>query len=740
MSTVTPSRSVNPRPSASSSRTQAMKPASAAASLDPIRVLRRHMVLIAGSGVVGAVLGVVAFLVLASAYRLYSGQVMFEIQPGLQSAAQTGIIDTTNDEMVYRIAQTESFMITSREILDLAMNDAEILKTEWHKQYVGSDGTFHFQDAVDDLKEDVRAAAVRGSNLFSLTWSTHLASDVPVVLNAIADTYMSRRTARDSEVFAKNLTLFRNQSQTTERELLDLAQQMKSIIRAAGLTNLESIHNSSQGFRAQEITKQLAELSGALNISQSNLAMTQEQIQGTLEPTSMDYYEAERDPAIANLIESLQFQYGELRRLMETRDPNDPLVLKTQERVRGFEQQRDSKIAEIIKRNLEAKSRQYANDVERFGSTVQKLEIELEKMNALLKDLAAEQSQYESLKVRMEQLEAKRTADLQLINEVELMRLRADASRVRLAQKALTPREVSFPKPQIIVPLGILVLLVLTIGIVFLRELLDQRIKSASDLAVLPASGGNVLGSIPDVEDDPTKPGRPELVLKNRPMSVLGESFRQTLAAMMPMIDRGAHQTLLVMGGLPGTGTTTVISNLACAAAASGRKVLVVDANFRRPQLGLAMGLTNPEAPGLADVLARTSAASDVIVPAPQIEGVSVMTAGTPSLRISDRLNTPVLDGMVAELRGKFDIIFFDAPPAVVSGDGMILANKLDAAVVVVRAHQDHRGLVARMIHRLAETRCELLGVILNRPRGVAGGYLRKNYAAMATYTSSASS
>jgi Mrp family chromosome partitioning ATPase len=138
------------------------------------------------------------------------------------------------------------------------------------------------------------------------------------------------------------------------------------------------------------------------------------------------------------------------------------------------------------------------------------------------------------------------------------------------------------------------------------------------------------------------------------------------------------------------------------------------------------------DAPGLADVLANNAKVSDVIV---DMDGIAVMSAGTPGLRVSDRLNTTAFDSMVAELRGRYDLILFDAPPAVVSGDGMILANKLDAAIVLVRAHQDHRGLVARMIRQMSESRCELLGVILNRPRGIAGGYLRKNYATMAEYS-----
>jgi len=316
------------------------------------------------------------------------------------------------------------------------------------------------------------------------------------------------------------------------------------------------------------------------------------------------------------------------------------------------------------------------------------------------------------------------------MNEVQLMRTRADASRVRRALRALTPREPSFPKPEIMVPLGMLLTIGLTLGVVFLRELMDQRVKSASDVSVIP--GAHVIGSIPDLEDDPTKTESAELIVRSHPRSIVAESYRQAMTTLLPMIDRNAFQTLLLVGGLPGSGTTTVTTNLAAAAAASGKRVLAIDANFRRPRLAEAMGLAG-DSLGLADLLNSSASIDQVIVDAGG--GVSVIPAGTPANRVFDRLNNGNFDSMLAELRGRFDLIIFDAPPAVVSGDALVLANKVDAAVLVVRAHQEHRGLVARMINRFSDVRSELLGVLLNRPRGIAGGYLKKNYAAMAEYT-----
>ena len=75
-----------------------------------------------------------------------------------------------------------------------------------------------------------------------------------------------------------------------------------------------------------------------------------------------------------------------------------------------------------------------------------------------------------------------------------------------------------------------------------------------------------------------------------------------------------------------------------------------------------------------------------------------------------------------------------EAPPAVVASESMVIANCVDAAVLVIRAQQEQRGLVSRLVHQLSDAQCESLGVLLNRPRGTAGGYFKKNFAAMAAY------
>ncbi len=338
-------------------------------------------------------------------------------------------------------------------------------------------------------------------------------------------------------------------------------------------------------------------------------------------------------------------------------------------------------------------------------------------------------STYLDMEERRKHLALTLNADLELIKEVRLMRLRADSSRVAMAAFALTPREKSFPKIEFIVPATAVLVMGLVTGLLFLREVTDQRVKTASDLFVVPDA--RVLGVIPELEEDPTRAKRAELAVTASPRSVLAESYRQACALIDKAMMRMGHQTLLVVGGMPGAGTTTIVTNIAASAAVAGRSVIVVDANFRRSRLAGAMG-EDSDAVGLGDLLMEKVSLDQAIQTT--TNGIHVMGAGKPANRIYERFNNGRFEAVMAELCHRFDLVIIDAPPTFVACDAMVLANMVDAAIMIVRAYQEQRGLVVRIMNQLVDARCEMLGMILNRPRGTAGGYFKKNFDAMARY------
>lgn len=732
MSTATPPRQPIGRPT-SSGPSRVNSVVSVATAVDPIRVLRRHMILIIASAIFGVALGLASFYYLTRNHSLFAGEVLFEIRAGISESGEVGPNEILSDDLVFRLASTEAILLTDRNILERALGDRDIMTTNWHRQFMVQDETgrevFDVQSAIDDLEETLRANVIRGTNFYRLGWRTRTPSDVPVVLNRIADVYIARRREQDRATLQENRNLFNQELESISSRIETLDREISEFIRTHGIT-ADNPRYSTIAISANQLAEQVNMTASELSMTESALMQTRAKLIGTIEPTSEDIQEAAQDPLVRQQAAVVAQMKTERRHLSETLSPTHPSVRQIESRVRAAQLEYEDMLDEIVMRNLEARHKVLGDSLERLSRSLEELQAEADLRDERLRELAAAHSQYRGLESRREQLEARREFQMTLLNEVRLIDMRADAARVQIAQRPNLPRERAFPKIEIVVPLTTLLVMALTLGVIFLRELTDRRIKSASDLSVLP--GGRVLGVIPDLEEDPMRTKAAELVLRKQPTSILAESYRQACATLTQSLERNGHQTILFLSGLPNAGTTTSITNVAASLSASGRKVVVVDANFRRPRLAEAMGCSS-SGNGLGDVLAGAAELDEALVESES--GVHVLSAGHSSNRVFERLNNERFEMIVAELRGRFDTIIFDAPPAVVAGDAMVLANRVDAAVIVVRANQEQRGLVARLINQLSDARCDLVGILLNRPRRTAGGYFKQNYQAMASYT-----
>jgi capsular exopolysaccharide synthesis family protein len=207
-------------------------------------------------------------------------------------------------------------------------------------------------------------------------------------------------------------------------------------------------------------------------------------------------------------------------------------------------------------------------------------------------------------------------------------------------------------------------------------------------------------------------------------------------APLVKKMDTEGLKSVLVLAGMPGSGATTVACNLALACAGSDDRVLIIDANVRRPAMHRVFGISDPL--GLADCLAGQTTLAEAVRPS-GVPNLSVLTAGSAGNRLMpERLSTESMSRLLAEASTKYDRIFIDCPPAIVSGDGLALANRCDAVVMVVRALNEKRGLVNRIRMQLSESRAELLGVVVNAVKSSAGGYFKRNIQATHEYHNTA--
>jgi len=215
----------------------------------------------------------------------------------------------------------------------------------------------------------------------------------------------------------------------------------------------------------------------------------------------------------------------------------------------------------------------------------------------------------------------------------------------------------------------------------------------------------------------------------------VAESVRHIRVGAVKQLQQRGHKTVVVFGGMPGSGATAFVSNLAASCAKGEMRVLAIDANLRRPRLHTAFELSDH--PGLADVLSRNCTLADATVDT-NVENLSIVPAGAAELRVTERLMTSIMDQVLAEAREEYDLVLIDAPPTIVSSDAMTLAGRCDAALLVVRAYGEKRGLVARIRNQVEETRAEFVGVVVNAVRASAGGYFRRNFRATHEYTAKA--
>lgn len=686
-------------------------------TVDPIRILRQHAWLLVGAAGAGLVFGAVAHFVALWVYPLWGGTVMFEIRPEVTGAKEAVVREIVQDEAVARLGQTESQKMVSKSVLELAMKAPDIGNTKWGEAYPTVD------ERIEELEDELRVGHKRGTQLFTLSWRAHDKNDVPTVLNRVADTYMSTRENEDNERAARSKAQFEQKKTAVEDEIRTLKAEIQDFIRKNGITA-----GSERDLSDQRSTENLARLQAdtirELTLAQARLDSIDRRI------VEQRYEDEDRrraldDMSIRQLERDMQNIQVGLNSARQRFGDTHPAVRALEDSERAASDRYKSALEEAMRRNLLADKTELAQRVGGLKELVAKQTEDRANAERKLQELTAQISALDALKEQLVQKEATRKDLQNLITDIDLLQAREDFRRVRLVQRAVTPKEMDFPQLKYMIPGGAVLLLVLVGGFVFLREVLDQRVKQPSDLAGM--GGARLLGVIPDLADDPSGPKAAELAVLRDPGTMTAEMFRQVSAALRKAVDGGGFRSVAVVSAHPGAGTTTLVSNLAASARSAGRSVAVVDANFRRPRLAAVMGC-DPDAPGLGDMLmGKEVAAQDA-------GGIHVYGAGTPESRVFERLSGDEIRRAIQRIRERHQVVIVDLPPTLVAGESMVIADCCDSAMLVVRAMLDQRGLVAKTVGQVQETHAVLLGTVLFRPQQTVGGYFRKNAELMAEY------
>lgn len=170
-------------------------------------------------------------------------------------------------------------------------------------------------------------------------------------------------------------------------------------------------------------------------------------------------------------------------------------------------------------------------------------------------------------------------------------------------------------------------------------------------------------------------------------------------------------RSMLVTSSEPSEGKTTTIANLAVTYANQGNKVLLVDADLRKPQIHSLFQVENFE--GLSSVIVQNKLVADVAQKT-KIENLSVLTSGPIPPNPSELLSSSKMKKLVESLKTEYDMILFDAPPVLAVTDAQIMSKNVDGTVLVVRSNQTEKEKVQKARELLEIVNAKILGVILN--------------------------
>jgi len=260
------------------------------------------------------------------------------------------------------------------------------------------------------------------------------------------------------------------------------------------------------------------------------------------------------------------------------------------------------------------------------------------------------------------------------------------------------------------------------IGLAFVLEGLDNTVRTpdqAEAISTLPSLGMIPLGSRSRAELPNGKrlalaasKEAVELVTLERPKSQMAESYRALRTSLLLTSLGRPPQMILVTSALPGEGKSTTSLNAAIVLAQKGARVLLMDTDLRRPTLHKTLGMGPRD--GLSNVLTGSASLAEAIVPSGLLPNLALLPAGTPPPNPAELLASSQMQELLVQLRGQFDHIVMDTPPALSVTDAVILSTLVDRVILVIRSGQTTKQALRRARDILLQVNAHVCGVLLN--------------------------
>ncbi|MCA9950898.1 MAG: polysaccharide biosynthesis tyrosine autokinase [Anaerolineales bacterium] len=343
--------------------------------------------------------------------------------------------------------------------------------------------------------------------------------------------------------------------------------------------------------------------------------------------------------------------------------------------------------------------------ISELGAEIEKLEIEI---NQAGKPQTPEgQAALSQLETRLNEAQIRYTEAFNNLNQLQLEQAKEN-SNVIVIEPARPSKSPIQPRTRTNTLLAAIVGGLIAIGVIFLIEYLDDGVKTQEQIS--DDTGLTTLGAIAQIKAD--KPSD-LLITYQQPRDPISEAYRALRTNLNFSAVDGELKSILVTSSSPGEGKSTTAANLAVTMSQTGKKVIVVDADLRRPTQHTIFDLSNTQ--GLTTAILDSHSVAVEHLQKTKIKGLRLLTSGPIPPNPAELLNSQRMAQVIEELKQDADIILFDSPPVLTVTDAYILAPKVDGCLLVAHAGKTHRDAFAEAANRLRKTNALIFGAVLNR-------------------------
>jgi polysaccharide biosynthesis transport protein len=691
------------------------------------------------------------------------GTLLVEKEPNILTFEQIFQIESFNDDYF----QTQYKLLQSRSLADNVIESKKLFE---NRKFVGrlekwtgagsSDPTFRSKLAEKFMKR-MEVKPIRQTRLVEVSFKDHDPAFAAEMVNALFDSFVDMHIELKHEAVSQASEFLTGQIAVLRAEIAKDEQAMQDYGADKNIISLSD--------KETTIVEKLGELNKALTEAQIERVNKETYYNSIRTMTPDSIPEALANPLIQRLREEysklsreyLKMQdrfkedYPELQRLKtELESARKSLETETQnlEKAAYSDWQAALNKEQSLKSVFNAQKRE-AIQLNSNAIAYNQLKIELDNKKSVLENLQKRQS------------ETGVSANLKGLR----------TSNIRVVDRAMPPLYPSSPKKKLNILLALLVGLFGGLGLTFLFEHLDDSIKTFDDVEKYtgvaslgavptlsqegsesgfqyghkikaPEAGKNVekkikkerdklraqaakkrdLGTLArlanEVEKDAQAVGQMDrkesgiggidLVSFRAPNSNIAESYRSIRTSLLLTSAEPRPKCILVTSALAQEGKTATLSNLAVTLAQAGKKVLIVDADLRKPRQHQIFKIKNEN--GLTNFLAHQSEAKDLIKMT-EVPNLGLINAGPVPPNPVELLGSEKMGALIHALRTAFDYILFDTPPILAVTDALDLGSMLDGAILVVWGEKTSRHAVRRARERLGMVKIRVLGVVLNK-------------------------